>query len=92
MICYTNYSTFSGGVVEFQTKLTYGMICYQYQAMMLVPGIVRFKLSWLMEWFVIVENEFNFGKVDLFQTKLTYGMICYWLYSSKKALFKCVSN
>ena len=37
----------------FQTKLTYGMICYDVWTGGAVETADSFKLSWLMEWFVI---------------------------------------
>ena len=40
-------------------------------------GLMRFKLSWLMEWFVINFHNDYARPREKFQTKLTYGMICY---------------
>ena len=45
--------------LKFQTKLTYGMICYIMPACSLVTLSQRFKLSWLMVWFVIM--DINYG-------------------------------
>ena len=37
----------------FQTKLTYGMICYRKYGIPRYFRKLSFKLSWLMVWFVI---------------------------------------
>ena len=62
----------------FQTKLTYGMICYQAGAQLITGVIDAFqtKLTYGM-----ICYKFDIKCVRpmpiMFQTKLTYGMICY---------------
>ena len=61
----------------FQTKLTYGMICYDTSSDGLVNNTeFQTKLTYGM---ICYSN--NQGGMDIevimFQTKLTYGMICY---------------
>ena len=65
-------------LIMFQTKLTYGMICYNIENILNNVQFWRFKLSWLMVWFVISIPGFHCVLIlHEFQTKLTYGMICY---------------
>ena len=66
----------------FQTKLTYGMICYGITGDPPSNCWVCFKLSWLMVWFVIPVGPAQEKLKELFQTKLTYGMICYNTYAN----------
>ena len=63
--------------ILFQTKLTYGMICYKQESVQQLYLMSSFKLSWLMVWFVIKKDLKKQRANLMFQTKLTYGMICY---------------
>ena len=53
------------------------MICYLNIIILYKLALFSFKLSWLMVWFVILNEISSKMSMLLFQTKLTYGMICY---------------
>ena len=64
------------GTPLFQTKLTYGMICYAMDAA-LKQAEIKFqtKLTYGMICYNTLQNLNKL--ITMFQTKLTYGMICY---------------
>ena len=58
----------------FQTKLTYGMICYILGTRRVKSFWLRFKLSWLMLWFVIkIKNQWVLMVLSCF--KLSWLML-----------------
>ena len=65
------------GDIAFQTKLTYGMICYFYLFGVAGREITfQTKLTYGMICYGLTPPMFRVSQ-GLFQTKLTYGMICY---------------
>ena len=67
---------FSRPILGFQTKLTYGMICYTLTFSDQYLNVeFQTKLTYGMICYVLgLDNNYY---EQLFQTKLTYGMICY---------------
>ena len=73
--------TYTDGILvsgeKFQTKLTYGMICYVLSVKgSSIPWVTfQTKLTYGMICYETIGPSKN--KLPKFQTKLTYGMICY---------------
>ena len=63
--------------VKFQTKLTYGMICYYVMQRPVYIG--GFKFQTKLTYGMICYSDYAMQRPVYigFQTKLTYGMICY---------------
>ena len=64
----------------FQTKLTYGMICYNTRLYIIdtMNKAFQTKLTYGMICYNYLADDFYIN-IE-FQTKLTYGMICYFVY------------
>ena len=76
----------------FQTKLTYGMICYyNVNLNYLIAGQFQTKLTYGMICYVYAQGTSDDSQ-PLFQTKLTYGMICYTNMALVIETTKYVSN
>ena len=79
------------GASQFQTKLTYGMICYKINKGFEISD-VEFQTKLTYGMICYANNVFGSADTGKFQTKLTYGMICYSIIHNTRHVCGRVSN